>query len=315
MRVLVTGGAGFIGSHVCDYLVNQGHEVFCLDNFNDYYNPAFKEQNVAINSGKSNHHLLRGDITDLDFLKSVFTNKFDKVIHLAARAGVRPSIADPLLYQKVNVEGTANLLEMCRQNGIKDFIFASSSSVYGNNKKIPFSETDPVDNPISPYAATKKAMELLAHTYHHLFGLNCIGLRFFTVYGERGRPDMAPYLFTQWIDQGQEVKRFGQGDTKRDYTYIQDIVSGVVACLDKDFGYEIINLGNNQPVVLSHFIAIVEGLLGKKANIKQYPMQPGDVDITYADIRKAQKLLGYQPKTTIEEGMDKFVSWYKINRQ
>jgi UDP-glucuronate 4-epimerase len=249
---------------------------------------------------------------DYPFLKNIFeVENIQRVFHAAARAGVRPSIADPFIYEETNVRGTLNLLDLSKDFKIENFVLFSSSSVYGNSPKVPFSETDNVDNPISPYAATKKAAELLGHTYHHLHGLNVNVVRPFTVYGPSGRPDMAPYLFTKLIDEGQEVKRFGDGSTKRDYTFIDDFVSGAIAALDKVFGYEIFNLGNSNTVELNYFIKVIEDILGKKANLKEYPMQPGDVNITYADISKAQRMLGYNPQTKIEEGMGKFVEWYR----
>lgn len=312
--ILLTGGAGFIGSHTLDALVELGYRVAVIDDFNDYYNPIFKAQNVAVYLNNPNVTVYRGSITDIPFLTAIFsTEKIDAVIHLAARAGVRPSIANPKLYTEVNVGGTENLLELCKENGIKKFIFASSSSVYGNQRKVPFSETDEI-RPISPYAETKKSVELMAYSYHLLYGINCIGLRFFTVYGERGRPDMAPYLFTEKILKGQEIQKFGDGSSKRDYTYIADIVSGILMCLEADLKYEIINLGNNNPVSLNDFIALVEKLTGKKAKIKSMPMQEGDVPLTYADIIKAHKLLGWKPTTTLTKGMERFITWFKKER-
>ncbi len=310
-KILLTGGAGFIGSHVLDELLKRGAGVVVIDDFNDFYNPEFKEQNLA---GRK-CDLRRGDITDFKFLEKIFeTEKFDCVVHMAARAGVRPSIANPLLYQKVNVGGTANLLELCRINSIKKFVFASSSSVYGNQEKIPFSESDSVEEPISPYAATKHAAEVLVHTYHHLFGIKSTILRFFTVYGERGRPDMAPYLFTGKILRGEPIQKFGDGSTKRDYTYISDIVDGVIKAIEKDLEFEIINLGNNNPISLNEFISTIEELTGKKAVIENSPVQTGDVNQTCADISKAKILLDWQPKTSFKDGMRRFIDWYKANR-
>lgn len=311
-NVLVTGGAGFIGSHVCDALLEKGDRVICIDNFNDYYDPQIKEKNVEHNLNNQLFKLYKADITDIEKLREIFQeNNIEIVCHLAARAGVRPSIKQPDLYTKVNVNGTLNLLELAKEFKIKNFIFGSSSSVYGNNKKTPFSESDNVDNPISPYAATKKAGELLCHTYHHLHGMNITCLRFFTVYGPRGRPDMAPFIFTKNIDQGKEINVFGDGTSKRDYTFVKDIVAGIIAAIDKPLGYEIINIGNSKTVELNYFISIIESILGKKAAINRMPMQPGDVEITYADITKAEKLLGYNPKTNIEQGMKEFIEWYK----
>ncbi|TEU16851.1 MAG: NAD-dependent epimerase/dehydratase family protein [Anaerolineales bacterium] len=312
MKVLITGGAGFIGSHNTAALLNRGDQVVCLDNFNDYYNPERKRKNVSGFLDDIDYRLYEGDIRARERLEEVFAKeKPDKVIHVAAMAGVRPSIERPLLYEEVNVKGTLNMLEAARRHRVTNFLFASSSSVYGGQEKVPFSEDDPIAHPISPYAATKAAGELLCHTYHHLYGLNITCLRFFTVYGPKGRPDMAPYLFTRWVFEGAELKMFGDGTTSRDYTYIDDIVSGVVAALDADLSYEIINLGNSQTVVLRDFIALVEKLVGKKANIVQLPMQPGDVPRTWADISKARCLLGYDPQTPFEEGMKHFVAWYR----
>jgi UDP-glucuronate 4-epimerase len=315
MKILVTGGAGFIGSHFIRYLLeNSDNRIICVDNFNNYYDVTIKEKNVEPFLENPNFTFYRVDICNWDDLKTVFAHeKPDKICHLAARAGVRPSIQDPFIYEKTNIRGTLNLLELSRQCDIKNFVFASSSSVYGNQKKVPFSETDQLDYPISPYAATKKSTELIAYTYHYLYGLPCTGLRFFTVYGPAGRPDMAPYKFTKLINEGGVLQKYGDGTSKRDYTYIDDIVSGIATVMEKDFPYEIINLGNNKPVELNHFISLIENLLGKKANIEELPMQPGDVDVTYADIFKAQKLLGYNPTTSIEEGMKKFVEWYMDN--
>jgi UDP-glucuronate 4-epimerase len=312
LKVLITGGAGFIGSHTTAALLNRGDQVACLDNFNDYYSPQRKRKNVAEFLDDIGYRLYEGDIRDGERLEEVFAKeKPDKVIHIAAMAGVRPSIQRPLLYEEVNVKGTLNMLEAACRHQVTNFLFASSSSVYGGQEKVPFSEDDPIARPISPYAATKAAGELLCHTYHHLYDLNVMCLRFFTVYGPKGRPDMAPYLFTKWVFEGAELTMFGNGTTSRDYTYIDDIVSGVVEALDADLGYEIINLGNSQTVVLRDFIALVEELVGKKAHIVQLPMQPGDVPHTCADVSKARRLLGYDPLTSFEEGMKHFVAWYR----
>lgn len=329
MKILVTGGAGFIGLHLTKKLLALGYKVVCVDDLNNYYSPKIKRRNIAPFLKNKNYKFYRADICDYEKLAKIFKcEKIEKICHLAARAGVRPSIANPRLYEKVNVGGTMTLLDLAVKYKIKNFIFASSSSVYGNraqfgdnpaqrggnraqrDKKIPFSESDPVNNPISPYAVTKKSGELLAATYHNLYGLNCTCLRLFTVYGPNNRPDMAPFLFTDLIFRGKPIKKFGDGASRRDYTYIDDIVEGIVAALEKNFSFEIINLGNNKPVELNYFIALIEQFLGKKAKIKQLPPQPGDVEITYADISKAKKMLGWQPKVKIEEGMKKFVEWY-----
>ena len=312
MKILVTGGAGFIGSHVCEALVNRGDNVVCVDDFNDYYEPKVKENNIKELIKNSNFKLYRADIRYFNSLNGIFEKEtFDRVVHLAARAGVRPSIKNPLLYEEVNVKGTINLLELSRKYKIKNFVFGSSSSVYGINKKVPFSESDEVNDIISPYAATKRAAELMCNVYHRLYGLKITCLRFFTVYGPRGRPDMAPHKFTKLVDEGKEVEVYGTTASKRDYTYIADIVDGIIVAVDKDLPFEIINLGNSKTVELKHLISVIENLVGKKAKIKQLPEQPGDVPLTYADISKARKLLGYAPKASIENGMGLFVEWYK----
>lgn len=314
-KILVTGGAGFIGSHLAEALLNRGDFVICVDNFNDFYNPKQKELNITNCLKKPNFKLYRIDINNINDLRKVFKeNNIQKIAHIAAAAGVRKSLENPFLYGESNIIGTMNMLELAKEFGIKNFIFASSSSVYGNSKKAPFSETDNVDYPISPYAATKKACELMCYTYHHLHGINATCLRFFTVYGPKGRPDMAPYKFTKIIDNGEELFMYGDGTSQRDYTYVDDIVSGVLAALDKNLGFEIINLGNSKRVDLKYFISVIEDLVGKKAKIKQLPPQPGDVHVTFADISKAKKLLGYSPKTNIEEGMARLVNWYQNER-
>ena len=311
-KILVTGGAGFIGSHTTQALLDRGDEVICLDNFNDYYDPQRKYKNAALFVGRPGYTLIEGDIRDQDTLETLFeAHQPRRVIHIAAMAGVRYSIRHPELYESVNVRGTLNILELARRYEIENMAFASSSSVYGARQKVPFSEDDRVDTPVSPYAATKRAAELLCYTYHHLYGLNVTALRFFTVYGPRGRPDMSPYLFTEAVFRGTELKRFGDGSTLRDYTYIDDIVQGVVAAVDRPLGYEIINLGNSQPILLRDYIALVEKLVGKRANVVQYPMPSGDVPRTFADISKARRLLDYDPQMPFEKGMARFVSWYR----
>lgn len=312
MNCLVTGGAGFIGSHLCEQLLAQGHAVVALDNFNDYYDPRLKRRNVESLLQSRGFTLVEADILDLDRLKQVFSkNSFDAVIHLAARAGVRPSIAQPLLYEQVNVLGTMHLLEMARQHEIPKFIFGSTSSVYGENRKVPFSEDDAVDNPISPYAATKKAGELICYTYHHLHGLQVSCLRFFTVYGPRQRPDMAIHKFTQLIAAGQKVPMFGDGTTKRDYTFIADIVDGVCRALEHCSSYHIYNLGESRTIELRSLIDLIAQHLGMEARIERLPLQPGDVPITCADVTRAQRELGYQPRTEVEQGVRLFVQWFK----
>jgi UDP-glucuronate 4-epimerase len=291
----------------------------CVDNFNDYYAPETKEKNLSEAKNNTKFRLYRADITDYDAMENIFKeNKIDAVIHLAARAGVRPSIDNPLLYARVNINGTLNLLELSRKYNMKYFVFGSSSSVYGSRTKTPFKETDMTDSPISPYASSKKSAEAFCYVYSSLFNMNIICLRFFTVYGPRGRPDMAPYLFTKRIDENEEIKRFGDGKTKRDYTYISDIVDGIYSSLllllENKTGFEIINLGNSKPVELNYFIEVIEKALGEKAKIKQCPIQKGDVPLTYASLEKAERLLNYNPKVSIEEGMKKFTEWYKKNK-
>ena len=279
MKILVTGGAGFIGSSVAEKLLARGDEVVVIDCFDEFYDPKIKRRNIEAALKNPAYKLVEGDIRDLELLKGLFRReKFDRVFHLAARAGVRPSIADPLLYEDVNVRGTMNLLEAARENSLPGFIFASSSSIYGNNKKVPFSETDFVDNPVSPYAATKKACELVCHTYHHLYGLNISCLRFFTVYGPRQRPEMAIHKFTRLIDQGKPVPMFGDGSSRRDYTYIDDIADGVIKAIDANFAFEIFNIGESRTTELRTLIELIEKNLGKKAIIEQLPDQPGDVE-------------------------------------
>jgi UDP-glucuronate 4-epimerase len=312
--LLITGGAGFIGSSLIEKLIHN-YNLICLDDFNDYYDPKRKQNNIEPFLKHNYFTLYPIDIRNYQELESVFKkHKIDKTIHLAARAGVRPSIQNPLLYEEVNVRGTLNLLELAKIYKIPHFIFASSSSVYGNQTKVPFSETDPVDSPISPYAATKKAGELLCHTYAHLYKIKTTCLRFFTVYGPKGRLDMAPYLFTQAILNNLPIIKYGNGDTKRDYTYVEDIVEGIIKAIEKPFAFEIINLGNKHPISLNQFISILEELTGKKARFIPKPLQPGDVHITYADINKAKKLLNWQPKTKLIDGLEMFIQWYKSNK-
>ena len=312
MNILVTGGAGFIGSHICERLLLQKNRVICIDNFNDYYDPAIKEENISGLKDNSDFSLHRSDILDRDKLEDIFSeNQVDIIIHLAARAGVRPSIENAGLYEKVNIEGTINLLDCARKFDVKRFIFASSSSVYGGNKKIPFSETDNVDNPVSPYAATKKAGELICYTYSHLFNISIFCYRFFTVFGPRQRPEMAIHKFTREILSETPIVMYGDGSSSRDYTYIDDITDVVTSNLDNVNGYEVFNLGNSRPVRLTELVSIIEKATGKTAIIEHREMQPGDVPATFADIIKARKMLKYNPKTSLEEGVKKFVSWYR----
>lgn len=313
MKVLVTGGAGFIGSHTTTALLKRGDEVVCLDNFHDlYYDPALKWRRIEPFRDDPAWTLYQGDIRDAELLEQIFgKERFDKVIHIAALAGVRNSLRYPQLYEEVNVKGTLNVLEAARNHGIRNFVFASSSSVYGDRSQAPFREEEPADWPISPYAATKRADELLCYAYHHLYAIPTTCLRFFTVYGPWGRPDMALYLFTSAIFEDRELRMFGDGTSQRDYTFIGDTVAGVLAALDADLDFEIINLGNCRTVMLRDFIALIESACGRKARIEQISVQPGDVRLTCADITKAQQLLGYDPQTPIEEGVRIFVDWYR----
>jgi len=308
--ILVTGGAGFIGSHLVEALLRQGLDVVVLDSFDEFYPREIKERNLESLKGRPGFALVEGDIRDEALVEKVFTTRpIGIVVHLAARAGVRPSIQHPVLYSDVNVTGTAILLEACRKHGIAKFIFGSSSSVYGNNSKLPFSEKDDVDRPISPYAATKRAGELLCATYHELYRLNVFALRFFTVYGPRQRPEMAIHKFARLIDRGLPVPRFGDGSTRRDYTYITDIINGLLRAIERVQGYEIINLGGSQTTRLDELIAHLETNLEQKALIEEGPGQPGDVVATYADVDKARRLLGYEREVAIGEGIGRFVEW------
>ena len=313
-NVLVTGGAGFIGSHlVARLLAEGGWRVVVVDDFNDFYDPALKRRNVGPHLGRADFALREADIRDRASLDEVFAEtRFDCVVHLAARAGVRPSLLEPVLYAETNINGTVNLLELAREHKVRQFVFGSSSSVYGENEKVPFAEDDPVNRPISPYAATKAAGELLCHTYSHLFGLRCVALRFFTVYGARQRPDLAIHKFARLISEGEPIPVFGDGTTRRDYTFVEDIVAGVRAAMDYEgSNYEVVNLGGSRTVSLSELIALLERELGRKARLDRQPPQPGDVPQTYADVTKARRLLGYDPQTPIEEGIRRFVEWFR----
>ena len=314
---LVTGGAGFIGSHLIRHLLERDAAVVCLDDFNDFYDPRIKEENIAPFERYSNFRLYRADIRDWNTVSEIFEThgkalRDGGIVHLAARAGVRPSLTEPRLYLETNVTGTLNLAEMARAHDIKKFVFASSSSVYGDSPDtVPFQETQDISKPISPYASTKAMGESLLYTYSHLHHLQVVALRFFTVYGPGQRPDLAIHKFTRLIDQGKPIPVFGDGSTRRDYTYIDDIMQGVLASIDYDqTPYEIFNLGESQTTTLSDLIQCIESSLGKKAVIERQPMQPGDVSVTYADIAKAKKLLGYNPTTKIPQGIPKFVDWY-----
>ncbi len=308
--ILVTGAAGFIGSTLVDKLLDSGHIVIGIDDFNDYYSPRIKEGNIKKALQNENFKLYREDILNFDEVNKIFKKeKPDIVIHLAARAGVRPSIDNPKLYAEVNVLGTVNLLKLSVDYKIKKFIFGSSSSVYGNSPKIPFDENDNCQNIISPYGASKRAAEFFVESFSHTFGLKSQVLRFFTVYGPKGRVDMAPSLFTKAIIEGKEINQFGNGLSSRDYTYVDDIVGGIVKTIEKDLSFEIINLGNNHPVTLAEFILAIEKGSGKKAKINKMPLQAGDVLITWADITKAKKLLGWKPKILLLFGLENFIRW------
>ena len=314
MAILVTGGAGFIGSNLLDRLAARGEDLVCWDNFNDFYDPRVKRANIAPLLAAGRLRLYEGDICDPDLGRELFRReRIDTVIHLAARAGVRPSLKDPVLYERVNCGGTTAVLELARLHGVKTFIFGSSSSIYGNNAHLPFSEDDPVDTPISPYAATKRAGELLCRCYHELYGMRVTCLRFFTVYGPRGRPDLAIYLFTEKMLRGEEITVFGDGTARRDFTFVQDIVDGVISAADRALPFEIINLGESGTVSVNELVALISSATGRTPRIKSLPAQPGDVKATYADISKARRLLGYAPSFPIERGIPAFVEWYRAN--
>jgi UDP-glucuronate 4-epimerase len=316
--VLVTGGAGFIGSHLSERLLKEGNSVLCLDNFDNYYDPDIKMRNVERIKKQfpDRFDLIPGDIRNQEQLRDLFgKKKIDFIVHLAARAGVRPSIEQPLLYQDVNIRGTLALLEGCKEAKIKNVVFASSSSVYGENQRVPFSEKDLDIQPISPYGATKRAGELLCYSYYHLYGMNIACLRIFTAYGPRQRPDMAIHKFTRMIDQGEKVPIFGDGSSRRDYTYIDDLIEGILGVLHHHRGFEIYNLGESQTTSLNELIGLIEKNLEKKATIERMTNQPGDVSITYADIGKAKTKLGYRPKIDMEEGIKRFVEWYKQDKK
>lgn len=315
MNFLVTGGAGFIGSHVCEQLLRDGHSVWAFDDLNSFYAPDLKRRNLGdVQSLAKQFEFIQGDLTDRTAVEELFSRaKFDQVIHLAARAGVRPSLEEPALYQRVNVEGTVNLLEAARLRGVKKIIIASSSSVYGVNSKVPFAEGDPIFSAISPYAASKLACEALGHVYHHVYGFDIVMLRFFTVYGPRQRPDLAIRKFATLIEAGKPIPVFGDGSSARDYTYISDILSGIIACTKKEIGYQIFNLGESETVKLSCLIELLEDALGKKAILDRKPPQPGDVPLTCADISKAREKLDYNPTVKIDRGIPLFVNWLRQN--
>ncbi len=313
MNFLVTGGAGFIGSHVCERLLEAGHAVWAFDDLNAFYDPQLKRRNLRdLQSLAKPFEFVQGDLTDPAALAGLLSDRrFDQIIHLAARAGVRPSLEEPALYQRVNVEGTVNLFEAARRAGIRKVILASSSSVYGVNSKVPFSESDPIFHPISPYAASKLACEALGHVYHHVYGFDVVALRFFTVYGPRQRPDLAIHKFARLMSAGKPIPVFGDGSTARDYTHISDILDGIIACTRREFGYQVFNLGESQTVTLNRLIELLESALGKKAVLDRQPVQPGDVPLTCANISKARAELGYNPRMPIERGIPLFVRWFQ----
>jgi UDP-glucuronate 4-epimerase len=309
--ILITGGAGFIGSHLAERLLDAGRRVVVLDSFDAFYDPALKRDNVRAAGGRSGYRLVEGDIRDGASVEALFAaERPATVVHLAARAGVRPSIADPVLYGSVNLEGTTRLLEACRRYGTRRFIFGSSSSVYGNNAKVPFAEDDPVDHPISPYAATKKAGELLCHVYHRLCGMDVACLRFFTVYGPRQRPEMAIRKFATLVAADQEIEQFGDGSSARDYTYVADIVDGIERAIDRVSGYRVWNLGGSRTVTLAELVAQIAGGLGRPARVRRLPLQPGDVERTWADITRARQELDWAPRIDLERGLRLFLDWF-----
>ncbi len=315
MRLLITGGAGFIGSHLADRRLAKGDRVVVLDDFNGFYDPDMKRRNVAPHAGSANYRLVEGDIRDRALLERLFSEEsFDAVLHLAARAGVRPSLAEPVLYEEVNVVGTLRLLEAAVARGRPKFLFASSSSVYGAGSRLPFSEEDPVSRPISPYAATKRAAELHVFTFHHLHGLEAVCLRFFTVYGPRQRPEMAIARFIACLEEGRPIPFYGDGGSRRDYTYIDDIVDGIEAALAARLSFEIINLGGARPVTLAELVRALESATGRSAILDRQPDQPGDVPVTYAAVEKAERLLGFKARVPLEEGLRRSVEWYRRER-
>jgi len=314
MRVLITGGAGFIGYHLAMALIKKGDAVSLLDNFNDYYDPEIKRRNIRDLEAMGGVVTHAVDILDKDGLRQVFvTDRPDAVVHLAAWAGVRPSLEKPALYTDVNVTGTVNMLETAKEFSTGCFIFGSSSSVYGGSDRVPFTEDDPVNRPISPYAATKRAGELLCHTYALNFAMRVTCLRFFTVYGPRQRPDLAIHKFARIMAKDGEIPFYGDGGSRRDYTFVEDIVSGIIAAIEKNFQFEIFNLGESQTISLTELVASLEEALGKKARLLRLPEQTGDMKVTYADISKARKMLGYDPKTPFREGIRIFADWFKMN--
>jgi UDP-glucuronate 4-epimerase len=316
MNILVTGSAGFIGSHVCEHFIKAENSVIGIDNFDDFYPRSFKELNLSGLKKNTQFQFHNADIRDSKKLNEIFAeNKVEVVIHLAAKAGVRPSIDSIAEYYDVNVNGTVSLLEAMKKNNVNKMIFASSSSIYGNNPKVPFSESDIVDNPISPYASTKKSGELLCHVYHHLFDFDITCLRFFTVYGPRQRPDLAIHKFTRLINAGNPIPFYGDGGTSRDYTYIEDIIDGIECSLNQLSGYRVYNLGESKVITLKYLVEMIEQNLGKNAILKKLPLQQGDVNRTFADISKAKLEIGYNPKVDFQTGIREFVKWFKNNKK
>jgi UDP-glucuronate 4-epimerase len=313
MTYLVTGGAGFVGSHLVETLLRRGEQVVCLDNFTNYYDPSRKRRNIAWALGQPGYTLVEADLRDAEGLEDAFaTHRPTRVVHLAALPGPRPSISNPSLYEAVNVGGTVHLLELARRYDVENFVLASTSSVYGKAEKLPFEEIDRTDRPLSPYAATKKAAEVLAYTFHSLYNMPINVVRFFTVYGPRGRPDMTPYLFVDKMVRGEPFVLFNGGvDLFRDYTYVDDIVAGVVAAVDRPLGYEIFNLGNAQPVEMRRFVSLLEEITGYKAAIESKPLPATEPPITFANTEKAGRLLGFAPTTTVEVGLARFWEWYQ----
>jgi len=314
MKVLVTGAAGFIGSNLAEKLARQGQQVVGLDNFNDYYDPAKKRANEQRLNRYDNFKMIEADVRDRQGIFDIFAQeKFDRVAHLAALAGVRNAVKYPALYVEVDYNGSQHLMDAAREHGIDNFVFASTSSVYGSTRQIPFVETDPCDRPLQPYAAAKRAVEILGYTYHHLFDLNFTAIRFFTVYGPNGRPDMMAYLLADSITKGREIPLYNNGEMYRDWTFVEDITDGVVAALERPLGYEIINLGRGEPVLLNDFVRIMESLAGRQANLVEAPKLAADVVRTYADVGKARRLLDYNPQVSVEEGVARFWEWYREN--